>query len=50
MKISNILEQNIYDKKFEGRFLIVGSCVPELYPDITDKFKNNWINVFSFCL
>jgi hypothetical protein len=50
MHNSNILEQNLYDKKFQGQFLVIGSCLPNIYPEIVEKFENKWKNVVHFCL
>lgn len=48
--MKNILENNIYSEIFEDKFLVVGSCVKDLYPEISEKFKNEWGNVVDFCL
>jgi hypothetical protein len=50
MEFPNLLSENIYSKKFEGDFLVIGSCVSKLYPEIIQEFQNEWKNVFSFCL
>jgi len=50
MNYLNILETNIYDKRLEGEFLVVGSCVPNLYPEVFKNFEKEWKNIFSFCL
>jgi hypothetical protein len=46
----NLLQLNIYDKVFKGKFLIIGTCVARLYPKIYKKFKEKWVNVVSICL
>ena len=46
----NILEVNIYDEIFNDKFLIIGSCVENLYPTIFKKFGHDWKNVVIFCL
>lgn len=48
--MKNILENNIYSKVFEDKFLVVGNCVADLYPSIFEEFKNEWKNVVNFCL
>jgi hypothetical protein len=50
MTYSNLLDQNVYDSKYQSRFLVIGSCLPNLYPKIIDKFEKEWGNVVSFCL
>jgi hypothetical protein len=46
----NILNQNIYSQKIEKQFLIIGSCLPDIYPEVVKKFQKKWKNVFSICL
>ncbi|MDP2861019.1 MAG: hypothetical protein Q8N98_04915 [bacterium] len=50
MNYPNILEQNIYDKGFKRKFLVIGSCLPKTYPEIVKKFEKEWGSVFTFCL
>lgn len=50
MDYLNILEQNIYDENLREKFLIIGSCLPKIYPKIVKKFTKEWKNVFAFCL
>jgi len=50
MQYPNLLEQNIYSSKFKGKFLLTGSCVPDLYPQIIKKFEKKCKNVVSFLL
>lgn len=50
MTYPNILEQNIYDKGFKGKFLVIGSCLPGVYPEVIKKFEKEWHSVFTFCL
>ena len=47
--IPSILEKNVYDKVFKPKFLIAGTCIKDLYPDVFEKFKASWKNVCSFC-
>jgi len=46
----NLLEQNIYDKDYKGKFLVIGTCIPKLYPKVVRKFEREWKNLVSFCL
>jgi len=48
--MKNILENNVYSEVFKDKFLVVGVCVKDLYPEIFEKFKNEWKNVVYFCL
>lgn len=48
--MKNILENNVYSKVFKDKFLVVGVCVEDLYPEIFEKFKKEWKNVVYFCL
>jgi hypothetical protein len=48
--IPNILEQNIYNPDFKDKFLLIGSCIETMYPEILEKYKKKWGNCFSICL
>lgn len=50
MSYPNLLDQNVYDKKYQDQFLVVGSCLPNMYPEIVKQFEKKWTNVVSFCL
>ncbi|HUS59935.1 MAG TPA: hypothetical protein VMX76_00965 [Nevskiaceae bacterium] len=50
MEYSNLLELNVYSNRYKGRFLLIGSCLPDLYPKVVEKFEKRWKNVVSFCL
>lgn len=50
MNYPNLLDQNVYDRKYFSRFLIIGSCLPSIYPEVVKRFEKRWINIVSFCL
>lgn len=50
MQYPNLLTENIYDSRFSDKFLVVGNCVPSMYPRVIKKFEKVWKNVFVICL
>jgi len=50
MKYPNLLSENIYDPRFKNKFLVVGNCVPSMYPKVLKKFEKLWKNIFLICL
>ncbi len=50
MEIHNILEQNIYSPGLEEKFLLIGSCLSSMHPEIVEKFSKEWGNVYNVCL
>ncbi|MBD3363494.1 hypothetical protein GF362_07300 [Candidatus Dojkabacteria bacterium] len=50
MELPEILEMNIYDPFFENKFLLIGSCVPRIYPAVLNDFQNKFQNVCTACL
>ena len=50
VKPENLLQLNIYDKIFQDKLLIIGSCIPRLYPNVFKKFEKKWGNVVSVCM
>lgn len=50
MNYPNLLDQNVYGKKYQGQFLVLGTCLSGLYPETIKKFEKKWVNVVSFCL
>lgn len=50
MNYPNILQQNSYSSFFKGKFLLIGNCIENLYPDILGEFQDKWKNVISICL
>jgi len=46
----DILSTNIYDIIFKDKFLLVGSCIPRIYPDVLKNFEKEWGNICVYCL
>ena len=50
MNYTNILDQNIYDPGFKDQFLVIGSCLTKIHPEIVKQFAKEWGSVYTFCL
>jgi hypothetical protein len=50
MEIPNIVEVNLYDQRFKDKFLLIGTCVKDLYPQILKGLIKTYKNIFPFCL
>jgi hypothetical protein len=50
MNYSGLLSLNVYSKKYEVKFLVIASCLSDLYPEVVKKFEKKWKNVVVFCL
>jgi hypothetical protein len=50
MEISNIIEVNLYNQRLKDKFLLIGTCVKDLYPQILKNFQRLYKNIFEYCL
>lgn len=50
MNYPDLLSQSIYSPFFNGKFLLMGSCVANSYPEIIKDFEKKWKNLVSICL
>lgn len=50
MRPQNILSQNIYSPNMGEEILIIGTCIPDVYPEVFKNFKAKWDSIFSICL
>ena len=48
MKISPLMETNVYAVK--GRVLVIGSCLPQVYPEAVQQLASQADQVYSLCL
>ena len=48
MEIKSLMETNIYSLR--GKVLIVGACLPEVWPDAFEAIANRATQVYSLCL
>jgi len=48
--VPNLLQQNLYSKYFKDQFLLIGTCVENMHPEVLKKFTSKWKNVLSICL
>ncbi len=46
--MKSLMESNVYSLR--GRVLIVGSCLPEVFPDLFDQLAAEADQVYSLCL
>ncbi len=46
MKYPNLLEQNLYGDGLRDKFLLIGSCLPDLYPELVKRFEKEWGQCF----
>ena len=50
MKYPNLLNLNVYDKLYKDKFLIMGTCIPRMFPKVDNHFEKEWKHIVSFCL
>ena len=48
MKIAPLMETNVYAVK--GKTLVVGACLPQVYPEAVEKLASDADQVYSLCL
>lgn len=48
MNIPQLMETNVYAVK--GKVLIVGSCLPQVFPEAVEKLSSEADQVYSLCL
>lgn len=48
MNISQLMETNVYAVK--GRVLVVGTCLPQVFPEAVKKLSAEADQVYSLCL
>jgi hypothetical protein len=50
MKYPELLKQNVYSKHFKDSFLVIGTCLEDMQPEVVAAFKKKYKNIITICL